>query len=198
MRTQTFGLLIVTIFMTRCVTKQEIKDEIYYVIKHPKPNTQDFGNNPLPPPLPTTFYGNYNFILLDTSKVFYHQVYQNYTCGTGIDFTKPTKLFLTPDSLKEVKINQLPEFLNGVITDSIARTRHFFASISYPVDTIRNRAFKLITDFFKTKNIRQYNIRNWTEEEQYVTTAKVENRKYNPDSINWKVGFAPPQTGIVQ
>ncbi len=171
-----------------CATKQDIKDEVYYVVKHPKPNTKDFGDNP-PPPLPITFYGNYNFILLDTSKIFYHQVHQYYTCGTGVDFTKPPKLFLTPDSLREIKIGDLSEFLNNSITDSVARMRHFFASISYPTDTIRNRAFKLITDFFKTKDIRLYNIRNWTEEEKYVTTAKVENKKYNPDSVDWKVGF---------
>ncbi len=46
----------------------------------------------------------------------------------------------------------------------------------------------------------RYNIRNWTEEEQFVTTAKIENRKYDPNSIDWKIGFdtmfTPPTDSI--
>jgi hypothetical protein len=129
---------------------------------------------------------------MDTATIYYHKLFDNrdyFWCGTGRDFTKPPRLYLTPDSLIEIKISELPGFLKKSIPDSIARSRHYFASISYPTDTIHNRAFKIIADYFKSQNIIRYNIRNWTEEEQYVITAKIENEKYYPDSVDWKIGF---------
>ena len=187
--TKILTLLTITFLLFGCSTRQDKVDEVYYVVKHPMTTTQDTGDVPPPPPPPTTYYGNFNFILLDSSTIYFHSRHIYRFCGTGIDDTKPPRVFLTPDSLTKLNINDLPKFLTTVITDSIASDRHFFASISSPTDTIKNRAFKIITDFFKSKNIRRYNIRNWTEEEQFVTTAKIENKKYNPDSVDWKIGF---------
>jgi hypothetical protein len=98
-------------------------------------------------------------------------------------------MLMTPDSLNVIKIGRLKEFLKEMVSESIAEDRHFYASISSPTDTIRNRAFKIITDFFSEKKMRYYIIRNWTEEEQYVTEAKIENKIYDPTNVKWKVGF---------
>ena len=186
-------LLIVMSFLSlNCSEKHQRNEVVFYVIKHPKKEVADTSFVPKPPPVLATYYGNINFILLDTAIIYYHRLFDNrdyYWCGTGRDFTKPPILSLTPDSLTEINITDLQSFLIKSIPDSTTRSRHYFASISYPSDTIRNRGFKIITDYFKSQNIRRYNIRNWTEEEQYVTTAKIANKTYYPDSIEWKVGF---------
>jgi len=187
--TKILTILTFTFLLIGCSTKQNKVNEVYYVVKQPTTTTQDTGNVPPPPPPPTTYYGNFNFILIDSSTIYFHSQHIYRFCGTGIDDTKPPRVFLTPDSLTKLNINDLPQFLATSITDSLASDRHFFASISSPTDTIRNKAFKIITDFFKSKKIMRYNIRNWTEEEQFVTTAKIENKLYNPDSVDWKVGF---------
>ena len=78
-------------------------------------------------------------------------------------------------------------------------------------DTIKNRAYQIITDFFKSKKFIhpqysrlekdstiRYNVRNWTEEEQYVITAKINKTKYDPNKVEWNEGFdiefVPPLT----
>jgi len=194
-------ILTFSFLLFSCSTEQGDKDEVYYVVKHPKASVQQTGDSlPPPPPPPTTYYGNFNFILLDSSTIYFHSQHIYRTCGTGIDETKPPKVFLVPDSLAKLNIADLPQFLASSINDSVAADRHFFASISSPTDTIRNKAFKIITDFLKSKKVMRYNIRNWTEEEQFVTTAKIENRKYDPNSIDWKIGFdtmfTPPTDSI--
>jgi hypothetical protein len=182
--------LTLTFLLFSCSTKQNNKREIYYVVQHPKVITKDLGNDPPPPLPPTTFYGNFNFILLDSSTIYFHNQEKYRLCGTGINDSRPPRVFLTPDNLTKINIDDLPNFLMSSTTDSLlAKDRHFFASISSPTDTIYNRAFKIITDFFKTKKIRNYYIRNWTEEEKYVTTAKIKNIAYKPELVDWKVGF---------
>lgn len=187
--TKILTILTFILLLFGCSTRQDNVNDVYYVIKHPTTTKQ--GTRDVPPPAPPliTYYGNLNFILLDSSTIYFHIQHINRFCGTGIDDTKPPRVFLIPDSLTKLSINDLPQFLATSISDSLASDRHFFASISSPTDTIKNRAFKIITDFFKLKKIIRYNIRNWTEEEKFVTTAKIENKKYNPDSVDWKVGF---------
>ncbi len=184
-------ILLLTLFLINCSTKQENKNEIYYIIKHPKIIVEEVDEDdmPPPPPLPITYYGNYNFILIDSSTIYFHRRKDYRTCGYGIDDSKPPRMLLTPDSLNVIKIGRLKEFLREMVSESISKDRHFFASISSPTDTIRNRAFKIITDFFSEKKMRYYIIRNWTEEEQYVTEAKIENKVYDPTNVKWKVGF---------
>lgn len=181
-------LLIANLLLYSCSESHDKKDQIYYVIKHQQETIVPESDSLPPPPFPNPFYGNYNFILIDTSTIYCHKKNKRYSCGFGLDFTKPFHLFLTPEDLSEIKINNLEIFLKS-IPDSIITDKHFFASISSPKDTIRNRAFKVITDFLKSRNIQFYNIRNLTEEEQYVLTAKLENKKYDPSLVDWKVGF---------
>ncbi len=184
-------ILLLALFVFQCTTKNESRQEIFYVIKHQKIIPQELDNNdiPPPPPPPIIYYGNYNFILLDSSTVYFHKRKDNRTCFIDMDDSKPPRMFLTPDSLTKIEIVSLAEFLRTTVSVSISSDRHFFASISSPTDTIRNRAFKIITEFFKAKKIHFYNIRNWTEEEQYVTEARIENKVYDATKVKWKVGF---------
>lgn len=132
------------------------------------------------------YYGDYNFILPDSSRVFYFY-YKSWiaVCGTGIDFTKPLKLYLTPDSLHELRSEDMHQFLQATIPDSMMNNQRTRVSISSPSDTIRNRAFKIITDHLAAKKISSeyVYIRNWTFEEQAVVTAKTQHLGYDPDTL---------------
>jgi hypothetical protein len=168
-----------------CSPKKTDENNVYYVIKNGEEKLKP-GELIPPPPL---FYGQSNFILLDSTKIFYHDNYIFHWCGTGIDFTKPPRLLITPDSLVEVKMKDISSFLKKVIPDSIQNDKHYRVIISSPTDTIKNKAFETITNFLKAKKIEIHNIRNWTEEEKYVLNSKIENKKYYPSTVNWKIGF---------
>lgn len=183
----TIILFITTIFLG-CSKKQD-KSTVYYIIKHPDITKSDTSDMPPPPPPPALFYGQHNFILFDSARIFYHNKHVFYTCGTGLDRSKPPHLFLTPDSLTEIMPNELPNFLTANIPSRNSNERHFAVIISSQTDTITNGAYKIITDFLKMKQINTVGARNWTEEEKYVVLSKVNNKKYNSDSVDWKIGF---------
>ena len=149
----------------------------------------DEHSPPPPPPPRAQYYGNFNFILLDSSVYYFYKKYTYRFCGTGVDYTKPPRLNLMPSNLTKFDEKELRDFLTLNITDSISNDFHFSLTISSPTDTIRNEAFKVITDILKSKKFPRYYIRNWTEEEKFVTIAKIENKKYNADSVDWKIGF---------
>jgi hypothetical protein len=189
-------LTFITILFFSCSTKTDKQDEIYFVIKHPDKTVKDTGDIPPPPLPPMMFYGRHNFILADTNRIFYHDNYAFYSCGTGIDFSKPPKLFLSTDSLIEIKIDVLNSFLQKNLPDSMVNDKWVTANISSHTDTIKSKSFKIITDYFKVKNIRRYGIRNWTEEEKFAVTAKIGNKFYDPKSSEFIIGldtkFIPP------
>ena len=175
-----FALIIVIGFLLSCSNNN--KDDEYFVIKNP-----DTSNTKVILELPRFFYGHHNFILTNSAQLFYYNNYIFYSCGTGLDLTKPPYLHLTPDSLIEIKEDDLVDFLK----DKIYLNGHLKTpiSISSPTDTIRNEALKIIIDFIKPHKAIVYTIRKWTEEEKYVTFCKITNRKYDPKKMNWKIGF---------
>ncbi len=183
-------LVLISIFIFfSCSTKRDTDKEIYYIIKNASRLLVDTGDNLAPTPLPTMFYGHHNFILADSIHVFYHDNLVFYSCANGVDFSKPPRLFLTPDSLTEIKINDLNNFLKKSIPEASLNGNLITANISSSSDTIFNFAFKIITDYFKSKNIKRYGIRNWTEEEKFVTTAKLNKTPYDPMTADFQTGF---------
>jgi len=166
---------------------------VYFVIKHHKiikPDLSNLSEPPPPPPPPILFYLNHNFVLIDTFRIFYHKKHIYFSCMNGIDTynQKPPFINLSPSDLTEIEIDRLPKFLT-TINDSVTSDKGYLVSISSPTDTIKNRAFEIITDFLKSRGLIHYNIRNWTEEEEYVTTAKTKNIPYDPKTVDWKIGF---------
>ena len=169
-----------------CEKKNE-KSEIYFIIQHSMPISSEILN--IPPLPPKSFYGNFNFILLDNSTIYVHSQKNDGKCFTGICESKPKRVFLIPDSLKVIKIDSLPQFLRTIVNKSIEKDRYFFATISAPTDTIKNPGFRIINDYFKSQKKMSWIIRSCTEEEKFVALAKFEKETYYPDSIKWKVGF---------
>ena len=131
------------------------------------------------------FYGEHNFILLN-SQIFYHKTNKIRRCGFGIDYTKPPRLYITPDSLTEINFSELEWFLKTNIPDSLINGDFVSAIISSPTDTIRNPAFNIIKGYFVVKNLK-HGIRNSTEEENFVLNAKIKKEKYNPQNKNFKM-----------
>lgn len=184
----TLFLIFFAVLLGGCTSKQS-NNTVYYVIKHFEihPNKGKIKLEKLPPP-PPPFYGDYSFVLLDTSKVFYHKKCVDFRGDCLTIHLLPERINLTPDSLFEIRIEDLKQFLISSNENLSKKGIMGFVSISSPSDTIRNRAYKILTDYYNQKLARYY-IRNWTEEEQYVINAKMNNKPYNPDSIKWKVGF---------
>ncbi len=179
-------IIIIIISLFSCSTKPDSETQKYFIIKHLVKTTPNTIESPPIPPL--MFYGQHNFILLD-SKIFYHDNNIIRRCGTGLDNSKPPRLYLTKDSLTEIPFADLATFLNRNMPDSITNLFDITASISSPSDTIKNPAFFIIKEYFKSKNIQCYVIRNWTEEENYALTAILKNKPYDPNTVDFKVGF---------
>ena len=177
----TFNILL------SCSTKKNDTIDFYYVFKHFDTNKQNNEDEFVPPPLPIMFYGQHNFILLN-SQIFYHNINIIRSCGVGIDYTKPPRLYLTPGSLIEIKLTELENFLKINIPDSLYNGENVSAIISSPTDTIRNEAFNVIKEYFVKKSVK-HSIRNLTEEEDFVLNAKIKKVKYLPENENFKIGF---------
>lgn len=199
-----FIFLLLLIALVSCTSSIK-KDPDFYVIKHPSTANPDTAKDSMPPPpdLPWLFYGHHNFILLDSSRVFYHTKHIFYKCGTGLDLSKPPRVDLLPTDLAEIKIKDLAVFLKDHVRDSLIedeyglRGKYTAASISSPADTIRNTAFFIIRDHFNQKKIKMYVIRNLTEEETYASAAKITGKAYDPRKMSWKIGFDHIDTFIV-
>jgi len=170
-------------------TSEKVVNSDYYSVAEKRNLKLSKDDMPLPPPPPISeivYYGNHNFILPESSRVLYFYLEPfPLLCGTGIDFTKPYKLYLMPDSLHELRSEDMQQFLQATILDSRTNLRNTSVSISSPSDTIRNRAFKIITDHLAAKKISSeyVYIRNWTFEEQAVVTAKTQHLGYDPDTL---------------
>lgn len=181
MRRSIIMLLLITAM--GCSKNDKNEPITRHVIKHTGPQSVDI-------------YAMHNFILLDSAVYYFFKEPSKYvSCGTGLD-GRPERLHLTPDSLKRIPLSTLSTFLrNGYAefkqTLQIENINSQYASISSPSDTIKNSAFDTLYNFCKANNLRYITIRNWTEEEQFVTLAKIHGQKYEPDSIKWKTGFDP-------
>ena len=180
-------IIVLFILVISCSKKVKNEQPEYYVLKklesglYSKDNLNKRTLNKL-------FYGEHTFIIIDTTKIYYHNLSKNYFCGTGIDFTKPPKLDLSPNNLKVVENNNLKSFLD-TISKNKNNYSYLFGSISSPKDTIRSKAFKILIEYFKRNGIEKYNIRKWTEEEKFVSEAKYANKKYKSVNIKWIIGF---------
>ena len=152
-------LILILLFpLLGCPEKQVRDTGVYYVIKHEDTSAKVVNSDyysvakkrklqlsvedmPPPPPPPIIFYGNHNFVLVDSSRIFYFfKPFFFEQCGTGLknEYSEPFKLYLTPDSLHELRSEDMQQFLQATIFDSITNRRNTSVSISSPSDTIRN------------------------------------------------------------
>jgi hypothetical protein len=161
----------ITQILTVCALLLDCKSKskeaiIYHIIKSPQVTTSI-----LPPP-PVTYYGNYNFILLNNTDVYVHIKFDKNDFGTGIEDLNPPKINLNSNDVIKIEQSNLKKFLESMITDSLIKEKPFF-SISSPNDTIKNRGFNIISNFLKSKHLQAYTIRTWTDEEKFAIKNKI-------------------------
>lgn len=177
--------LFLILVLAACNSGEAEKDYLC-VIKAPVIHSKDSLDYSEP-----VFYGQNNFILYDSKTIIYYEKLPSCGtgCGTGMDYSKPGKLYLTPENLIKINYPELERFLKTKFMMNKSPYGNII-SISSPVDTIRNPAYTTLLNFQKKHKDILVSVRKWTEEEQYVATAKMKHKKYDPDSIKWKVGFA--------
>ena len=171
--------------LAACNTSEAEKDYLC-VIKSPVIHFKDSLDFSEP-----VFYGDGNFILYDSKTILYHEINcygDGIGCGTGMDYSKPGKLYLTPEKLIEIKYSELDQFLKT----KFKRIKHntHIISIGSSTDTVRNPGYTILMNFKNRHKNILVSVRKWTEEEEYVATAKMKNKEYDPAKIKWKVGFA--------
>jgi len=173
---KTFLLLsIITILGACCNEKDKL---LFYVIK-----PQKLKENQIP-----VFYSDKNFILYNDTTIYFHDKFVTYSCGTGIDFSKPSKLYLQPDTLKTVKLASIKTFLDSISKIPSDRNKQLIL-IASPKDTIRNQALLAIRNYYRNKKNTLVGIRKCTEEETYVSNAKFMRSPYDSSKCKWKIGF---------
>jgi hypothetical protein len=135
------------------------------------------------PPI-VEYYGAENYILYNDTTIYYFKTDLGFICGTGIESDRmPKRLNLTTDSLVEIKISALEQFIskNG---------NHRMISVSSPTDTVRNKGIWILQNYIKENSLNRF-IRKCTEEEFYVSEAKFRGIDYKPESCEWRIGFEP-------
>ena len=149
--------------------------------------------------------GNLNFIFYKNKVyLFTKPINLGFMCGTGIDFSKPFKQNITPDSLIEITSTNFQKIvLNKIKTinfpleearkqyDSYELTiNRIFISIALDKDSVKGKIPILVNKIFKDKRILFSFVRKLTEEEREVAKAKYYKTPYNFNKITWKVGFS--------
>lgn len=151
-------LLIFCFTLFSCAEENKsVMPQTYYIIKHAYIDKKEFGNKPPPSLPPVIQYGNYNFILLDTSLIYFY-VLNSSVIGTDLF----ANVGLTSKQVSKIEIDSLHKFLKVNIPRNDGDKT---ATISYPTDSIKNRAVNIIAEYFNTNGFSKYNIRNITKEE---------------------------------
>lgn len=149
--------------------------------------------------------GNLNFIFYKNKVyLFTKPINLGFMCGTGIDFSKPFKQNITPDSLIGITSTNFQKIvLNKIKTinfpleearkqyDSYELTiNRIFISIALDKDSVKGKIPILVNKIFRDKRILFSFVRKLTEEEREVAKAKYYKTPYNFNKITWKVGFS--------
>lgn len=169
-------LLPLLVLLLACAKEQPEEERDYYVV--------------MPDSLVPANYGEHNFILLDSSIYYFRIKPYRWKLGCGMMDRRPMALHLRPNDLNEIKKEELLDFFKVIYTHSPRSDTLTpeITSMSSPIDTIRNEGIKIFARFFVGGRGGRYVLRNTTEEELFVVTAKAQNKEYYPDSVKWKVG----------
>ena len=141
------------------------------------------------PPPPTLFYGDYNFIVDNSSQqVFLHKKKHSWFCGTGVDFTKPDFLYLAPEDFKLLTKKEIQNYFTDTLPNLNNRQAIVLASFQDSIKLKEPR--KLVDSIFQSRKIQRFNIRMVTEEEKVILEHKKQHLPYAADSIPWSDNFS--------
>jgi hypothetical protein len=149
--------------------------------------------------------GNLNFIFYKNKVyLFTKPINLGFLCGTGLDFSKPFKQNITPDSLIEITSTNFKNVVFNKIKSinfplEEARKQYdsyefehsrILISIGIEKDSVKGKIPILVNKIFRDKRILFSFVRKLTEEEREVAKAKYYKTPYNFNKITWKVGFS--------
>lgn len=169
-------IYILCIVFSNCSNDKD--ENSYYIISQPA-----LPKNRAPSPF--IYYGEYNFIFLDSS-IFQYKLergrYIDY-CGTDIPPGQLKKINLDPNELKLLNKSSALQKLQEVAN------LNTFVSFSSLTDTIRNPLLKQAIHIFEEKRAYKYVIRLSTEEEISAVNSKitVENSKFSVTNVNKEI-----------
>ena len=138
--------------------------------------------------------GNLNFIFYKNKVyLFTKPINLGFMCGTGIDFSKPFRQNITPDSLIEITSTNFQKIvLNKIKTINFpleeARKQYdsyefehsrILISIGIEKDSVKGKIPILVNKIFRDKRILFSFVRKLTEEEREVAKAKYYKTPYN-------------------
>ena len=167
------------LFLLLVFSCNEEKSNVRYYIIQP---IKEINAQRPPRPVIENYYGEDNFILFNDTTIYHFKTDCGRGCGQAIDKDLlPKKLGLKPELLTIIDTSELKHQLSKM------PSRHFI-SVSSPSDTIINEGFWILKAEIEKKNLMRF-IRKCTEEEYYVAMAKFYKRQYNPEIVQWKIGF---------
>jgi hypothetical protein len=140
--------------------------------------------------LPKYLYGTENFILDDSSNVYYYQLERYFSAvGCGTDMEKdsiPFFLDIKPESFIKLSISSIDDF----VKQNMRSGERNLVKIASQNDTLNSKAyFKLQEALNKYLNFREdrdiYLVYPTTQEEDTVLNYKKYKKNYESDSIKW-------------
>lgn len=191
----TLVLLLITLLLS-CVAcnfdNKQAKEVQPYVISKIDSTFQALWKTTTTPPPHPLFYGDYNFIVDESSdKVFLHKKKHLLRfCGTGVNFSKPDFINLSPEDFVPLTNQDVDKYLADTLTNLGDRQTMVVASLQ---DTVKMKEAHSLIDYLLTaRKIIRFNIRMVTEEEIIVLNHKKQNKPYSADSIQWSENFSVP------
>jgi len=170
-----FVLLILCLFSCNTNTSEEI-----YIIKYGNPADRDTNEE-----VHVQYYAGYNIILFDSiPDIFYHRIRSwphHHWYGDAYGFV-PDFFFLRPLYFeKDTNLDKIKE----VVLAEVLERAHPWVYLIYNQDTIRDKRFFALKDFFESNNIH-VSVRKPTEEENYILISILSGKEYEPHLIEWK------------
>ena len=198
-----FVLLLTMVFgmvfgMVSCEKKKNVEEgkyPIHIISEYFRKNEElqkkakDGDTLIIPPPiLPKYLYGSENFILDDSSNVYYYQrKFVIQFCGTGLEKdTIPVFENIQPEYLIKVPISSISEFVKL----NIRKGERNLVKIASQKDTLNSEAyFKLLNALDNNLDFREdrdvYLAYRTTQEEDTVLYYKKHKEYYDSDSVKW-------------
>jgi len=130
-------------------------------------------------------YCDYNFVLLDSSSIYFYKFKEPVFMDIIADrMSNPPFIKLLPEKLQKMEIAELEKQIKGkqLLPEAELRNKSFSASISYPEDTVKHKAFATLFNHLKSNNV-YFSIRRCTQEELAVTEAIIKKTTYDPMKV---------------
>lgn len=179
---------LILLFLQSCENKP--KNDYFFVIgdfRKEIEKTKDSSVSILP-----VFYETHNFIFYNDTTIYYHYYDRFNWCGTGIDGSKPPHLYIVPESLKQVPIEQLFSFIKETTKIKEQHRDLTIVTVSTRNDTIRNLLIPFMIELYNKVPNFGVSVRRCTEEEEVVAKAKFTKTPFDPNNYKWKNGFDSP------